>query len=262
MDLHVEITGRGPPLVLLHGWGLHGGVFAPLVERLAPQFQLHVVDLPGHGHSRRCAVPLELDDCAAQILRQTPPAPWLGWSLGGLFSLHAAAMSPQVQALAMVASTPRFVRAADWPHAVEPELFAQFARDLEQDYGTTLQRFLALDTLGSDHARSELRSLKDTLYSRGEPTPAALRQGLSLLHSSDLRALLPGLNIPSLWLSGRRDRLVPPAAMAMAAAAMAAGGRHIDIPGGGHAPFLGHADEVAGQLITFLVDTGQKEAVQ
>jgi pimeloyl-[acyl-carrier protein] methyl ester esterase len=253
MDLHVEVAGCGPPLVLLHGWGLHGGVFAPLVERLAADFQLHLVDLPGHGHSRRCALPLELDECATQILGQTPAAPWIAWSLGGLFALRAAALSTQVQALALVAATPRFVRAADWPHAVEPEVFAQFARELEQDHGTTLQRFLALDTLGSDQARSELRTLKDTLYARGEPSPAALRQGLSLLQDSDLRASLPCLRIPSLWLSGRRDRLVPPAAMATAAAA--AGGRHVDIPGGGHAPFLGHADEVAGQLRAFLADS-------
>ena len=31
MTLYVEETGAGPPVVLLHGWGLHGGVFAPLV---------------------------------------------------------------------------------------------------------------------------------------------------------------------------------------------------------------------------------------
>lgn len=252
MDLHVDVAGRGPPLVLLHGWGLHGGVFAPLVERLAPDFQLHLVDLPGHGHSRHCDLPLELDECAAQILRQTPPAPWIAWSLGGLFALRAAALSPQVQALAMIGSTPRFVRAANWTHAVEPEVFAQFARDLEQDHGATLQRFLALDTMGSDHARSELRTLKETLEARGEPAPAALRQGLSLLQDSDLRGLLQELRIPSLWLSGRRDRLVPPAAMAAAAAA--ARGHHLDIPGAGHAPFLGHADEVAGELRAFLAD--------
>ena len=33
-DLHVEVIGRGPPLVLLHGWAMHGGLFAPLVEHL------------------------------------------------------------------------------------------------------------------------------------------------------------------------------------------------------------------------------------
>ena len=258
MGLHVEVAGRGPPLVLLHGWGLHGGVFAPLVARLSTRFQMHLVDLPGHGHSRESLTPLTLHDCAAQILRQTPAAPWLGWSLGGLVALHAAAVSTQVRALAMIASTPRFVRATDWSHAVEPEVFVQFARDLEQDHATTLQRFLALDTMGSDHARSELRTLKDTLYARGEPSAQALRQGLALLQDSDLRASLPSLRIPSLWLSGRRDRLVPPAAVA--AAAVAAGGCHVDVPGGAHAPFLGHADQVVQHLLAFLHDAGMEAA--
>ena len=55
--MHIEVTGSGPALVLIHGWALHGGIFAPLVERLAPHFELHVVDLPGHGHSRDDATP-------------------------------------------------------------------------------------------------------------------------------------------------------------------------------------------------------------
>ena len=50
--MHIDTIGHGPDLVLIHGWAMHGGIFAPLVERLSPQFQLHIVDLPGHGHSR------------------------------------------------------------------------------------------------------------------------------------------------------------------------------------------------------------------
>ena len=56
--LHVDIVGSGPPLVLLHGWAMHGGIFAPLVEALRELRTLHVVDLPGHGHNRDCGVPL------------------------------------------------------------------------------------------------------------------------------------------------------------------------------------------------------------
>jgi pimeloyl-[acyl-carrier protein] methyl ester esterase len=248
--MHIETVGSGAPLVLIHGWALHGGVFAPLVERLSDAFQLHLVDLPGHGHSRASATALGLDACAQEILAQTPPAVWLGWSLGGLLALRAAA-SPRVRGLVMIAATPRFVRGADWPHAVEPSVFLQFGNELQQDYRGTLERFLALDTIGSEHARAELRTLKETLYARGEPSPAALQQGLRLLEETDLRAELPALQVPSLWISGRRDRLVPPEGM-RDAAAQAPHGRHVDIAGGGHAPFLGQADQVALEIRGFM----------
>jgi pimeloyl-[acyl-carrier protein] methyl ester esterase len=203
--MHIEVTGSGPALVLIHGWALHGGIFAPLVERLAPHFELHVVDLP------------------------------------------------QVHGLAMLAATPRFVRDADWPNAVEPVVFEQFGRDLEQDYRGTLERFLALDVMGSQHARSELRTLRDALVERGEPAPRALHEGLALLERSDLRGGLPGLHKPGLWIGGQRDRLVPSKAMHQAAA-LAPAGLHSahTIEGGGHAPFLGHADHVAGLLQQFV----------
>jgi pimeloyl-ACP methyl ester carboxylesterase len=33
--------------VLIHGWGMHGGIWGDVVVRLAEQFEVHVVDLPG-----------------------------------------------------------------------------------------------------------------------------------------------------------------------------------------------------------------------
>lgn len=251
MSLHIEVVGRGPALVLIHGWALHGGVFAPLVERLAANFELHLVDLPGHGHSRDDTTPLRLPFVVNAIAAATPPAVWCGWSLGGLFALHAAATLPKVRGLAMIAATPRFVRGEDWPHAVEPSVFAQFGQDLAQDYRGTLERFLALDAMGSEHARQELRSLRATLVERGEPAARALQEGLGLLESTDLRGALPQLPIPSLWLAGQRDRLVSARGMQAAAALAPRSTVHV-VAHGGHAPFLGHTDEVATQLQHFV----------
>ena len=151
----------------------------------------------------------------------------------------------------MIAATPRFVRGEDWPHAVEPAVFEQFGRELASDFGGTLERFLALDVMGSANAREELRTLRQRLVERGAPTERALLEGLRLLESTDLRGALPTLGKPSLWIAGQRDRLVSPAAM-QAAAALAPGGQALTIAHGGHAPFLGHADEVAAALQHFV----------
>jgi pimeloyl-[acyl-carrier protein] methyl ester esterase len=251
-QLHVDVIGHGPPLVLLHGWAMHGGVFAPLVARLRDRFTLHVVDLPGHGLSRDVDVPLALDACVGAIAALVPRAPWCGWSLGGLVALQAAAMSPQqVPALAMLCASPCFVRADHWTFGVSAEIFRDFADGLRSDYRATLDRFVALEAFGSEHAKDEIRALRDELFARGEPAAQALADGLVLLETSDLRDRLPTLRVPSLWLAGRRDRLVDPRAM-RDAAALAPGARFAVIEHAGHAPFLTHADDVAMQLIDFL----------
>ena len=250
--LHVDKVGHGPPLVLLHGWAMHGGVFAPLVERLSPRFTLHLVDLPGHGYSRDSGVPLRLDACVDAVCDVVPRAPWCGWSLGGLVALHAAATRPDdVPALAMLCASPRFVKGDDWKHGVSAEIFRSFADGLRNDYRGTLQLFIALEAFGSDHARDDIRSLRGELFARGEPSAEALAVGLELLETSDLRGALPTLSVPSLWVAGRRDRLVDPRAMQAAAALAPNASVHV-VEHAGHAPFLTHADEVAGLLADFF----------
>jgi pimeloyl-[acyl-carrier protein] methyl ester esterase len=252
--LHVDVIGAGPPLVLLHGWAMHGGVFAPLVARLRDRFTLHVVDLPGHGLSRDSGVPLTLEPCVEAIAAQVPVAPWCGWSLGGLLALHAAATRPaRVAALALLCANARFVSGEDWRYGVSPEIFRDFATGLRADYRATLDRFIALEAFGSDHAKDEIRTLRDDLFARGEPAADVLADGLELLESTDLRGLLPTLPVSSLWLAGRRDRLVDPRAMREAAALAPHATLHV-FEHAGHAPFLTHADEVAAQLHAFLDD--------
>ncbi|MCD9032458.1 pimeloyl-ACP methyl ester esterase BioH [Luteimonas sp. Y-2-2-4F] len=257
--MHVETVGQGPDLVLLHGWAMHGGVFAPLVEALRADHTLHLVDLPGHGHSRGSALPLALAPVADALAARLPRALWLGWSLGGLFALQAAAAHPgRVRGLAMLAASPRFVHDGDWPHGMAPQVFRDFARGLREDYRGTLDRFVALEAFGSDAARDEMRTLRAALFARGEPAPRVLADGLDLLERGDLRAALPTLAMPSLWLGGRRDRLVDPRAL-QAAAALAPRTRAEVLAHAGHAPFLTHAAEVAAALRAFeaaLPDAG------
>ncbi len=248
MNLSIRTSGQGRDLVLIHGWAMHGGIFAPLSERLSKQFCLHLVDLPGHGDSQDYT-PGWLDPgrVAAAIAEATPPAIWIGWSLGGLVALRGALDHPhRVRGLVEIAASPRFVRSGDWPHAVPSMIFREFGAGLVSAFRPAIERFLALETLGSANAQEELRNLKAHVFERGEPSEQALLEGLGILDQTDYRDELAALTVPNLWIAGRRDRLVPPAAMQWASE-QTVDGQFLEISAG-HAPFLSHADEVGGAI--------------
>lgn len=250
--MHIETQGTGPELVMIHGWAMHAGIFAGFASALAPHFRLHLVDLPGHGYSRDDAGSLDPAECARRIAEEAPRAIWLGWSLGGLVAMRAALDEPaKVRALVLISSSPRFVVGDDWTCGVAPSVFAEFGAGLVDDYRGTIERFLALETLGAEHARSELRALKADVFARGEPAMSALTEGLRVLDATDLRTDLTRIHVPSLWIAGRRDRLVH--ADAMKWAAERSGGRYVEC-NSGHAPFLGHADALADSIVEFATE--------
>jgi pimeloyl-[acyl-carrier protein] methyl ester esterase len=253
--LHVESIGDGPDLVLLHGWAMHGGIFAPLTPLLAQNFRVHVVDLPGHGFSRDDAGAVDARDWARRIADVVPPAVWVGWSMGGLVALHAALDRPdRVRALVEIAESPRLLAAPDWKHGVARAALAEFAAGLRHNYRRAIERFLALELIGSPHAPSMLRSLRSHVFERGEPPMHVLVEGLHVLETTDLRSRLPELRMPSLWIAGRRDKLAAAAAVRWSAE-HSPEGRYLEI-NSGHAPFLTHPHEIAAAIAAFATRFG------
>jgi len=254
MTLYTHTTGTGPDLVLIHGWGLHAGIWEHFVPLLVPHFRVTCVDLPGHGRSGWQGEE-SLDAMTEAVLTVTPAAAsWLGWSLGGLVATRAALIAPaSVTALVTIASTPCFVRKPDWQSAMLPVLLETFAAELAQDYVRTLNRFLALQVRGSDHAGEVLKALRALLLVHGEPNPAGLRAGLEVLHTADLRHSLGDIGCPALLLAGERDTLVPVSA-ALAASKLIPDAQLEVIKGAGHAPFIAQPEAVAKQVEHFLCE--------
>ena len=250
--LHTQISGSGPDLVLIHGWGLHGGVWDAFVPLLEPRFRVLRVDLPGHGNSG-WSDETTLADMTAAVLAVAPAAAaWLGWSLGGLVAMDAALQAPaRVRALLLLASSPCFVRRPDWQFAMLPALLDTFAAELQQDYLRTLNRFLALQVRGSDNGGAVLRMLRTQLLAKGEPSPAALRAGLEILRNTDLRDGLGALASPALVVAGDRDTLIPGAAARATADLMPNAAVEI-VAGAGHAPFIARPQLVADLVHAFL----------
>jgi pimeloyl-[acyl-carrier protein] methyl ester esterase len=253
--VHVESVGAGPPLVLLHGWAMHGGLFAPLLPSLARRFRVHVVDLPGHGHSTG-VVPATLDALvdvvAAPFDAEREPLRVLGWSLGGQVAMRWAMRARgRVSRVALVATTPRFTAAPDWPHAMSAETLGRFGDELAGSWRSTLQRFLALQVHGSDADRATLATMRRHLHARVEPSRPALAAALALLASIDLRSIVGDVKVPSLVVAGERDALVPAAAGTWLAAALP-DARLERIAGAAHVPFLSHRAAFDRALDPFL----------
>ena len=246
--MNIEQRGTGPALVMIHGWAMHCEIFAPLISILEKHFTCYLVDLPGHGRSLDDHSSLDLAVIAKEISERVPNAIWCGWSLGGLVALQAT-QHHSLHGLIMLCASPRFVKAGHWPHGMAASVFTGFANDLQKDYRGTLDRFISLEAHGSDHMREELRLLRDAVFAFGEPAERVLCEGLELLENTDLIDACRDLKMPSLWIAGKRDRLVSP--QAMQAASELCGGGFIAVQGGGHAPFLTHADQVANSILEF-----------
>jgi pimeloyl-[acyl-carrier protein] methyl ester esterase len=254
MKLHAEVVGRGPPLVLLHGWGLHSGIWSTLVPRLALRFRVTSIDLPGHGHSVAPPASFGLDDVVEAVANTAPrEAAWVGWSLGGQVALAAAVAGAAAGRLVLAATTPRFVAAADWPCAMAPAVLAGFAASLAEDHRRTVRNFLTLQLRGDRRAAALLAELREIIAQRPEPAAAALASGLDMLAATDLRDAARRVRQPVLVIAGERDRLTPAEAGRRLAAALP-DGRFISIAGAGHAPFLSSPEAFLAAVDGFLLD--------
>jgi pimeloyl-[acyl-carrier protein] methyl ester esterase len=253
IDLFIETSGRGPDVVLLHGWGLHGDVFARVAERLEHEFTVHRVDLPGHGHTPLdgCSGPA---DAAARLAATFPlPVQVVGWSLGGLVGQYWAAQAPeQVKSLALVSTSPRFVQSEDWPHAQTRAAIEAVGASLANDFAGTLERFLGLQMLGAPHARETLKAIKELLFAHGRPE--GLEAALGWLLDSDARPLAQDIRCPVALLYGVRDMITPQGASRWLAEALA-DARLEAFEQASHAPFLSHEEDFSARLQRFLQAT-------
>jgi malonyl-CoA O-methyltransferase len=246
-------AGQPLPLVLLHGWGVHGGLWDKWIAQLQRYFHVYSVDLPGYGDNLDCLCDYQLPELLSRLEKVLPPqALYFGWSMGGAVALAFADRYPQrVKGLVCLATNPCFVVREDWPCAMEADKFQLFASGVKNNPALTLKRFLSLIARGADNEREQLVLLRSLYGSRSSASPAELLNSLQLLGELDLRETLKNLAVPVLWIAGAEDSLVPDAVINYLSAASGDNVTTVRIEGAAHAPFISHPHIVLNALLQF-----------
>ena len=252
MSIAIDQLGQGEDLVVLHGWGMNRHVWSTIKEPLSNTFKLWLIDIPGFGDSHDEPLPQSVDAIAEILLTHLPEHfHIMGWSMGGLIATAIAANYPhRVNKLVTVASSPYFLEQSDWP-GIKPRLMKQLENDLHNDFRKTVERFLALQAMGSKDAKQQVKQLKHWLFQSPLASEQALSTGLTLLEQTDLRETLQTIKAPLLRMYGRLDGLVPISA-AQATNQLATQSSCCIFNESAHAPFITEPELFVQQLPRFL----------
>lgn len=252
MFIHTETYGTGDPLVLIHGWAMHTGIWRTFAKQLAQHYQVICVDLPGHGRSEKLSE-FTLENISSQLQKILPVSACtlVGWSLGGAVALDLASRFPdRVKNLIVIGSNPCFVKTSTWA-GMKKTVLEKFAADLTADCRGTLLRFLSLQVKGLEDYKVVLKELKTALYDCESPGVEILQGGLELLQQQDLRPQLVRLHCRAQVILGSHDTLVP---VTVGEQMLGLNPRlKVNIINrAGHVPFLSHQSELIAALKEFM----------
>ena len=256
--LYVSTKGQGPAIVLVHGWGMHSGVWKNVADYLSQYYCVTLVDLPGYAqssgaYSSDASGFKETCQQLAQAIKE--PAIWIGWSLGGLLAAGVALENAlKVKQLIMVASAPRFISTTAW-QAMPEEVFDGFAEQLHSDYEATLKQFMLLQTRNSENSKESLKILRQQWLQVETPSRAVLESGLNILKTTDLRNELKHLQCPLTYIYGQLDTLARPVLLGEMKK-YHANFDSVVIQKAAHAPFLSHPSEFNQQVLKSITQHG------
>jgi pimeloyl-[acyl-carrier protein] methyl ester esterase len=250
--VHTETFGHGKPIVLVHGWAMHSGLWRVFAQELAKYYRVTLLDLPGHGRSE-AVTPFTLETVSDALVDAVTDERccWLGWSLGAAFVLEIARRFPErVNKLILLAGTPCFMTKLGWP-GMDEQVLDSFAESLQQDSQATLLRFLSLQIKGLVDQKEVLKELKTIVSESQAPNQKVLQEGLIVLKKTDLRVEFTSLKIPVAVILGQLDTLVPVAVGKKMQELLP----RVDltvIDRAGHVPFLSHQEAVVEAVSRFM----------
>jgi pimeloyl-ACP methyl ester carboxylesterase len=263
VSIAYQVVGDGPiDLVLVLGFSTHlelqweAPPFAHFCERLASFSRLIVFDKRGTGLSDPVTeVPTleeRIDDVRAVMDGVgSERAALFGVSEGGPMSVLFAASHPErANALVLHGAMGRTTEAPDYPWAAPAEALREATDEfIAPFWGQDAEGMIDLfaPSFAGDPEALELTARME----RNAASPAMVQQIFEMFLDIDVRAILPTINVPTLVLHRRGDRVVNWRA-GQELASQIPGARYAELPGIDHLPWAGDSEAVVGEVEEFL----------
>ena len=212
----IDATGRGDPLVLLHGVGANRGIWHRVTPPLASERLVLTVDLPGFGESAAMGGKFQLDEVAIAIAEALADQghsrfDLVGNSLGGAIALLLARRRAElVRRLILVA--PAGFSPRPWLVSTAAGNVAGTAVTARRVLGTPLARLgLARRVLlwGAVAAPQHLPAGDARAMLRASRGSGSIGAAIASVLRADLREELRRLDAPLGFIWGERDRIIP-----------------------------------------------------
>jgi pimeloyl-ACP methyl ester carboxylesterase len=266
VSIAYQVVGDAPiDLALVLGFATHLDMqwdappMARFFERLASFSRLMLFDKRGTGLSDPVSdVPTleqRVDDVRAVLdACGSERAALFGISEGGPMSVMFAAAHPErVSALILHGAMGRTTEAPDYPWASPADALRESAAQFIAPYwGRDARGTVELFAPSmADDARAV--DLVERLE-RSAASPAMVWRIFEMFLDIDVRAILPTINVPTLVLHRRGDRVVNRRA-GRELASQIPNATYVELPGIDHLPWAGDPDPVLGEVEEFLTGT-------
>jgi pimeloyl-ACP methyl ester carboxylesterase len=207
--LHFKISGKGPTIVLLHGFLGSGEVWRSYVRRLKDKFQVITIDLPGHGASENMGAIHSMDDMAEAVrkvlnLLNINACLMVGHSMGGYVTLAFAEKYPRL--------LKGFVLFHSQAAADSPE--ARVNRDrtialVDKDRQGFIKNFIPdlFDPPNIKKFGKEIDAQKELAQGTSKEGIIAALQGMKV--RPDRQHVLMNARVPVLFIIGKNDKRIP-----------------------------------------------------
>ena len=265
VNIAYEVLGDGPvDLVFVMGWVSHleyfwnEPSFARFLHRLSGMARLILFDKRGTGLSDRVSVTelptLEqrMDDVRAVMeAAGSDRAVLLGVSEGGpLCALFAATHPARTEALIMVGSYARRMKAPDYPWGATKEERDAFCQTILDEWGGPV----GIDERAPSRASDEGFREWWASYLRMGASPGAAVALTRMNAAIDVRAVLPTIRVPTLVLHRTGDRCLR-VEEGRYLAEHIPGATFVEQPGFDHLPFVGDQEAMLSEIERFLSRT-------